>query len=407
MLIVAAVLIRLPHISDPFFRPHEDDNSRYGLAARNHLRFGVAATGFSNCLTPAGVALEPGDFYWNHPGTLSLLIAASLLIFGESEAAIRIVPLLFTLAAIVIFYRAVFRRWDGRTALFASSLLAFAPASVYYGKLAVFMPIILPLGIAAIDIYGRRFLCAGLIFAACLVDYGAFFILPALLIAYGWDRRFPAVALAAAAALALHVSQIAFLGGEEAIQAFMAKGAMRAGAGTGEGVLSFFRQQLLDYFAFALVTPLGAGIILLGVFHVDRERSDRQRFLIALVLWGLGYVAVFNQAARIHDYWQFYLLPSAAILFGLSLSRLNRVVAVVLLLLFLDQSVRILERRYYGDTGWYLPEFSAIEYARRYAPNGATVYSRIPMRSTQPAYYAPVRFVTAPELSDTFRLENR
>lgn len=399
LILLGSTLLRLPHFDAPFIRPHEDDNARYGLAARNHLRFGLGTTLAGHLLTPAGHDPRRADFYPNHPGTFTLLVAASLLLFGESEGAVRIVPLLFSLAAVVIFCRAVSRRWPRKTALIATTAFAFMPGFLYYGKMATFLPIILPLGIWIVDRFGRGATPWIAVFFACLVDYGAFLILPAVLLAYPRDRRIVQIGIAGAVAFLLVMLQILLIGGVEGMSSVWSRGLSRAGGE--QNVFEFMKGQALDHFPYALATPIGAILALLGIPLVDRRPAERRRFLAALVLWGLLYVAVFNDAARVHDYWQFYLIPAAAILIALSLTRAHRALAAIGLIVFLDQSVRILNQRYYADTAWYAYEFSAIEFARMNARAGDTVRVPKSIRTTHPAYYVPVRFEFDPTV-DTF-----
>ncbi len=414
LILLAALVLRLPSFSDPFLRPHEDDNARYGLAARNHLRLGLAVTRGSNCLAVATDEPRPGDFYVNHPGTLSLILAAAYAVLGESEAATRLVPLLFSLAGLALLHRAARHRLPPGHAALVTACAAFFPIAAWYGKLATFMPLILPVGVAVADSvvrsveeereaqapFGSALEVGGMAFAAA-VDYGGMLLLPALVLAVGFRRRLLGPAAAAAGVAALCFAQVAWIAGPGGVAALFAKGLARAGAGTELSWTAFLSTQAL-YFAWNAFTPIGAGLAVAGLFLAFRRRGPESRLVLALGLWGLLYILVFREAATVHDYWQFYLIPAVAFLCAAALTRLPRALALVLLLLFLDQSVRVLNRRYYSDTGWYAREHAAAAFAREHAKDRDVVLTREPLRSVVAAYYADRRFVDAPMLESDF-----
>ncbi len=418
LILLAALFIRLPHITDEFIRPHEAENAIYGLAARNHLRYGPVVTGLANCLSTGESVPKAPDRYLNHPGTLSLLLAASFAILGESPASTRIVPLLFCLMGLVIFHAAVRRRYDARTAFTALTAAAFAPSWIYFGKLATHPPFVVPFVLLLADRFGsaavdeadpaRRhreaILLGFLSFAACSIDFGGAFIVPALLIAYGPGRRLIPVVLGAALAFSLFAAQGLWLGGPDAILSLFHKGVMRAGSDSTFGVLDFIRVQAIDRFAWSAFTPVGALVATAGIFHAGRTVTERTRFLLAILLWGAGYILAFSEAAMVHDYWQYFLIPSAALLFAIMLSHRSRFTAAVLLILFLDQSLRIVERRYYSDIGWYDREFAAIAWAREHGKVSDEIWTKDAMRTWHPAYYADRKFSHHPELTDSYSL---
>jgi 4-amino-4-deoxy-L-arabinose transferase-like glycosyltransferase len=417
ILLIVTLAVRLPGLAAPFVGPHEDDNARYSLAARNHIRYGLGVTRGTNCLAVATDAPRAADYYVNHPGTLSLLIAASFLILGESEAATRAVPLAFTLAAVAVLYTAVRLRWGLRAALIASLFVATTPFAAWYGKLATFMPLILPFGVWLADSIarhavegdddGRRWGSAGecaAMAAAASIDYGAFFLVPALWIAFGPRKRLAGPTLAACVVALLLFGQIALASGPEGIARLLQKGLSRAGAGAEFGLGEFFTRQFLEYFWYGF-TPVAALLAVWGVIETLRRREPHARFLLAIALWGVLYIAVFREAAQIHEYWQYYLIPAVAILFALGLRRLPAWAIVVIMLIFFDQSWHIQSRRYYGDTGWYLREFEAIAYSRSHARGDDIVLTREPMRSIHPAYYADRRFETDSTLLESFALK--
>jgi 4-amino-4-deoxy-L-arabinose transferase-like glycosyltransferase len=444
-----ALLLRLPGFTMPFLFPHEEDNALYSQAARNLLRHDLAGTRGHASRAVAGEMPGRENFYLNHQPALAWLIAGAHLLVGPHDWATRLVPILFSLLGLIILHDATRRRWGERVALYALILAAFLPLSAYYGRVVKFETIILPFGILAIDQglnrSGRRGVAMFALAFACLVDYGAFLLIPGLvLMAEDRRRLFPLLALATAI-LMLHFAMIFDAGGSEALRTLFLKGAERGGLAGGFTWADFLRRQIGDHL-FWTITPLGLLALLGGlVMAILRSRKTAagekapERFLMALGAWGSLYILVFREAAMHHDYWQYYLIPTIVILIALLLDRLRPRIAILIIIpILISQSARILERRYYRDIGWYAREFAAIEFARHVAPPksallgtsgraGASVLggdrmsqiaegtawppaaapptgpilTREPMRSSHPLWYADRPFVHAPQLGET------
>lgn len=402
-------------ITAPFIFPHEANNAIYSLAAKNHLELGLAATRGSNLLEITGDGSR--TFYHNHPGVLSLLVAAVFSLLGDSEIAARTLPILFSSAGLVLLYRAVRARWGGETALASTLIAALYPMTACYGKMINFEPLILPLGILLLDEIGRNdgpspqiarrriIVISAAAAAAGAIDYGALLLIPALIVLRGVKRTTLAASIAILGVTLLHFAMIAGIDGPHAVSSLFAKGAERAGASSAIPLLLFARHQLFDYYV-ALFTPTGACLALIGIFCLDRGFSDRTRFVVAVLVWGAGYVALFRQAAEIHEYWQYYLIPASAILVGIALSRVHRAFAVVLVGFMLYQSVLTVVHHYYGDTGWYALEFRAIDYAREHGSVGDVVLTSLPMRTWHPQYYTGFEFRHDPTLTTDFEVRS-
>lgn len=400
-------------IGDPFVYPHEANDALYALAAKNHLRLGLAATKGANCVAVAGEEVGPDDFYVNHPGTLSLAAAASFLFFGEAEWAARLVPALASAAAILLLARAAARRWDEWAAVWAAGFAAAAPAMMYYGKLVNFEPVVLPFGVLLLDRYdaavsaGARLPLHASIaaFAATAIDPAcAGPLLAGIFLAYGPRRIFLPPLVAAAAAFALWIAQSALAVGKEGVRAAFAEARLRA---SGVAWTDWARVQFLDHLPNATLAPLGAALFLLALFAACARRFRGDRISLAALLWGLGYLALFRQAAMVHDYWQFLLLPSAAWFGARLFAHIPRWLAAAVLVALAVQSAGIVRARYYGDAAWYAQEFAAIRFARENAAPGDVVLTKKEMRTRHPQYYADVEFRHTPDLGADFAVARK
>ncbi len=434
--------LRLAHAADPFLRPHEDDNARYGLAARNHLRLGLGATRGAICLATGGHAPIPGDFYLNHPATLTYILAGSFALLGGSPLATRLPAILASIAGILFLFAATRRRFGENVALLAAGFLAFAPGSVWAGRLAVFLPFILPLGVLALDRHDRAVSAAAArggawfgdtavavaVLVATLIDWAGLLLLPALALLGRRGLGLPL--LAGAVAAAWNLAHILFVAGSSGILDLLAHALGRAGlaglAPSTEAVphaafawSSLPRILLFEHLPY-LFTPFAAIAALAGLALAVATRSwtPRTRWLAALLSWGALYVACFPQAAAVHDYWVYYLLPAAGIGFGLAVDRLaqptpgggsglvpRRIIALLIVLLSLDQALRILERRYWNDTGWYKDAWEVVAFAHREgARPGDTVIVREPIHSFIAQNAIDCRVIHSPEIPHTMGL---
>lgn len=409
LLIAVAAAFLAPHFADPFVRPHEANNAIYGLAARNHQRLGILQTKFSNCLSVGGAAPEGSELYFNHPGTLSLLVAIPLALSGGADWSVRVIPALFSIACVLALFAAVRHRWGDKAGFLAGLFLACSPMAAYYGKIANFEPLLAPMGILLADRFGRstedkqeasHAPAAMLAGAMTLIDYGAVFLPIALLVSYGPRRGLLQIILAAGAAVAALVAQILWIGGLPGLEAFLAQGLLRGGVTQSPSLWEFARLQSLRFWHLT-ATPVGCLMLAGSAMALDRKRTERVRFLLALALWGLFYVLAFRQAAQVHEYWQFLLAPAVAATLGLATARLKPGWILVVLALFAFQSSSTLSRHLYADIGWYDREFAAVAFARTHSAD-AVILTREEMRTYHPQYYTDRRFVFDPSLLDSF-----
>lgn len=464
-ILASAVAVRIPYATEPFLRPHEDDNARYGLAARNHLRHGFSATRGGIYLAvggpiPGAPPPAPGDFYTNHPATLTWILALVYELLGESPLATRLPSIAASLAGILLLHSATRRRFGHGVALVSAGFLALAPGSAWAGRLAVFLPYLLPLGLLALDRHARRpapssldgegteggWAVAACVAAATLVDWAGLLLVPALAVIT--PRGLARPVLAATAAASLNLVHIAWIRGVEGLSGILLHALGRAGlagiapsAGIPHASFSWWDLPRVvggEHIPY-LMTPIGmllaaVGLVILGV---DRSAPRRRRWVAGLVTWGGLYILVFPQAAVVHDYWIYYLLPAAGVLAGVAAVRLaagprtspcrghatrevarsKRIILVnsvrtagtlLLLMAASDQGLRILERRYWNDAGWYDDAWKVVEFARQSgASPGDAVVTREPIRSFIAQHAADIRVIHDPEISHTMVLIRR
>jgi dolichol-phosphate mannosyltransferase len=128
--------LSLQNIHTPFIHVSEDNNGIYGLSALNWVKFGPWTMKFGmyvDWLNNAKAAY--GHFYTDHPSLFLIPTYFIYLIFGASDVATRLGPMIATMAGLVFLFFAV-RKTAGNLLLPAVTSLVFVilPGTIYYGK---------------------------------------------------------------------------------------------------------------------------------------------------------------------------------------------------------------------------------------------------------------------------------
>lgn len=152
VIFVLVLLVVGTNLGKPFWGEHDWNGARYGNIAKNYLRYGLLETKFGQ-VENGGIS-KPSDFiyYTHYQPLLSLFIAGSYKIFGISEFATRIVPLLATAGLMILIYLIAKSLWSFGAGLFASFAALLTPMVRYYGKNPVHEPLAAFFG--ALSFYG-------------------------------------------------------------------------------------------------------------------------------------------------------------------------------------------------------------------------------------------------------------
>jgi len=132
-IILSALCLRSYKINSRWQGGHIGFNGAYySMVARNHLRYGFLKTRF---MSMRNTYFNPSEMKYNlhHPPLVGILTALSFSWFGESERAARFIPIVFSLASIVIIFLLVRELWGDKIALWASFFTAIMPMDVFYG----------------------------------------------------------------------------------------------------------------------------------------------------------------------------------------------------------------------------------------------------------------------------------
>jgi hypothetical protein len=351
------ILLLCRGLTTPFNSWHEFNSALFSQFARNHIQYGL---GYTKLYCTRGVSLEPPaepERYLNHPPLLALFVATPLLVFGDHEWAARLVPIAATVGSAALWMTILTRLGDPLMGTVAGLFFVTLPLTVYFGRM---VDHVAPVQFfSLLMIHGYLHATGGYGDAANRRTGIAWYAVGAALgIGTGW-----AAVMAAGLICVWHAVRVARRSAEARLLVWLAAppavalGAVllhiAAGAGGNLGWLKDLAAQrsvggeggqqpwsgwlaLQGTYFLRNFTPPGAvatilwGPVLAALFGRERRGMGllglRQPRLLAAVLavtglQGLLYVAMFQNSAWFHDYWQFFLGPFvAACLAGLAVT---------------------------------------------------------------------------------------
>jgi hypothetical protein len=412
VLFVSAAVLYSLRLTVPFEADAEEALAQYGLYARNYDRFGYRISGFAP-LNAAGPDLGnypsvAHQIYSHRPPTVSLGVSLFYRLLGRDEASIRVPVILAALAALAVFRAVAARLLDSPWDRAATALLAFVPIYAYYAPVTVHQVFGL---LGALLIYwaylrwrerpdrGRRAVWAGVTFAACWLDWPAFYAAGAVAVlhaATSRERRWAGwVAPAAAAAAAgVFVGYLYFLDpeGRVPLKAFLASGAGHAGRAP-VGIAAYLvseGRELAIHFTLGLL-----GLAALGLARLRPRENWRDAAILSFLILGADEV-LFPNMCWWHRYLTLPWAPAAALLGAGGLRALGalprgRLLAGAAVLAFAAQAALVLHKRH-TFRGYYEVERGLAAALARHTGPGDRILVRLAHDVHLRSFYAD-RFV--------------
>lgn len=331
LILIFSVCLLTIYIDKPFYGHHDYNGAVYSNIARNFNRYGILNTKFGQVNNPDKVSRAGFSYMTHHPPMLTILLSFSFKIFGESERAARLVPIMFSLLTLVLIYAITFRYFDKKTALLGAVFASLTPMFIYFGKLPVQEVLGLPLVLLSIYLYFRflklpdknRFLLliGSLVignFTSWPVYYlGAIFALHYLFFGKPQHKllivvSFPLVCLAT---FMIYIFDLYLVtgntfGGGLSGAFFQRLNAGQLGDPAGLKDLLILQIRWLNAFYGKILIGLAAITSLYLVFKVKRfYKEEKYQILAMLLLVGVAHLVVFRGVAQYHDYFLIYLLP--------------------------------------------------------------------------------------------------
>ena len=314
----------------PFDGRHEDNAVAFMGAARNHLRYGFSRTLGQDLQEPhtgwyGDLSVE--HRYLHHPPGLSLTLAASTALVGDTRATGRLTAAFFTLFSLLAMFCGAYWFIGGAwSAALAGAVFTLTPLNAFFGRSVDFQTFTLPflLWSAVLLVMYRRSGRAGFrnlaILVACvggLFDWDVYFwILTAAIYEMVWPppgtSRWRAAlpwAIAGASMFTLVVTQIVLIAGSssELLQVMLkwmdgkAAAAEPAHAGRLLGwfpnvfrwawQLAVLRLMHLDFTGPLVLAALA--FVLYGIVRLirgDRRITDAQRLVVLSATPGILYL---------------------------------------------------------------------------------------------------------------------
>lgn len=351
VLAIASILLTL-NVRTPFWATHDTNGTFFTGVAANHLRLGLGYTKGQDVIAVTEFGAFPSTAqipdvldryfhgetipvrYGDHPPLLGLSIAGMIAVFGEHYTVVRMVPILYSLLGLILFYLLIVKLFDVGIARLATLIYTLFPLFAYFGRNVAHESPTLFFGLGLLTGYvwwrdgGPRQRWWAAVMVVSIVVGGCYgwpmFYLAALLFVFDWvsRRRFDLkmvglTAVPAVLTFAAVIGQIAWAFGgslSHLVSIFATRG-----SGGDEGVTAgdWFERIIyihgVDNFGRFVVWVLPVGVAFVAYQTFREHFSQRTMIVTTLGSWGLLHILLFREGAFVHVYWQFYLLPFVAL----------------------------------------------------------------------------------------------
>jgi len=331
----------------------EEDNyygALYSQAAHNNLRAGLRLTGGVPATLYFGPLPIPRQAYYvHHPMLMPLMVTASIAVFGETEWAVKLVPILCSLLSAMFLWLLVCDAIARRAGALVVALFATLPMELHYGDMVDFAPCLVMWMLAALvclrywDVRGGKrwaFLAAFCCFCAVWTDWPGYLFAISISVSFLLKKRKQARWFAVVLLVIACFSGLLFLlqihnANPDAWRDLWLAVKMRLGSGvqpgssgiapTGElhfGFGEWLRRILQslgqDYLLVTWAFLLGGAIYLMRNLRLPGFRWLGWAVL-QMAIAGVPYMLVLRNWSFIHDWASFFLTGCIAILGGLGI----------------------------------------------------------------------------------------
>lgn len=307
------------NINKPFIGQHDWNGVVYGQQAKNFYRYGLIPLKFGATMSTPDVPAESRIFQIHYSPMLPILISFSYRLFGVSEWSTRLVPVVSSLASLVLVMLLGKDLISFRGGIMAGVLMAVTPMFIYYGKNPVHEVVLLPFVLLSFYSYQRfrktskegwwKILLLTSI-AAMLIGWSGYYatgliFLHGILYQSKGKMRFfqlPLITVALLAIFSFHAIILSPQAAGDLQNIFLA----RLG-GTSVGLIDFLIKELR--YSINLFTASLLFLSVIWFFCCFKHRS----ILFIIGIFGLAHVLIFRQAGYYHEYLLFPLLPFIAL----------------------------------------------------------------------------------------------
>jgi 4-amino-4-deoxy-L-arabinose transferase-like glycosyltransferase len=337
-----ALIFLVPQLNKPLIGHHDFTGAFNGIIAKNYLKYGVWELKFGQVGGLVSGIPKPTAYYTHYLPLLPLLIAASFSIFGVSEWAESLVPLIFTLIGVACFYLICQKIWDKKTAILGSMFYVLNPMFIYFGNMPVAEPVVLGLVLLEVYLYLRWlekplnkrlfWLCLVLIFHG-LVGWPIFYIGLLIVLHSLLLKKFNMKLIIVSAipffmiGVQLFHSYIltgSFLGGGllETLKSRTGGQSLSFG-GTDFTPFNYLKQEISWVQAYFTKVVLFLSLLFTVTQVRKLKRDSQDATILVFFLIGVTYLVILAPYAFVHDFLNIYLLPFLALTAALGLIRVT------------------------------------------------------------------------------------
>lgn len=334
-LLAVFLLVMLLGVNEQWlFGHHGWNGARRGMAGINYVRHGFLETRFGPVENFGPASRSEFQFYWHHPVLIHVLTGVSFRLLGVHEWAARLVPIALSTLSFGLLYGLALRWWGRRGAVATAVAFTFLPLQAFYGKMVNHEPLVLALGITLVWLLvrfhearrWRHVVAAGLLaLLGSFSDWPFFLILAAVglfellreIANWREDRDLRFVVVLSVAALAGAVAVVYYLiqfSGD--VGGFKKLFTDRSGAEGGSyGPVALWDRRDWYWLLFGPIATVAGGLwlVTLPARAALRRLGPADALIGGSFLVGTAWLVLFTQAAHIHEYWVFYLVPFLAL----------------------------------------------------------------------------------------------
>ncbi|HEY5600936.1 MAG TPA: glycosyltransferase family 39 protein [Patescibacteria group bacterium] len=324
------------NIKKPFVGAHDFNGVFFGQIAKNYFRYNFE-TKLGQVVNADITPKNEWAYHTHHPPLLPLMLAVFGVLFGFSESALRLVPVIFSGFSIILIYL-IGKELFSKTVGFIASLLPMGtPLFAYYAKMPVHEPLILTFLLAAIWQYlywvkskkSVNYYLMIFFTILGLLSGWPFYYFPILLGLYTYlynrknFKQILPIAILPVVFVLLQLIHVKILTGSYLTGIF---DAFILRVGSSFSVLEFLKTELqfLNAFLGKIILVLSLAFLINLIISIKNKIKSKQIGLILMfgIAGSLHLIAARNASVR-HDYLIFLLIPffafsSALILEGIT-----------------------------------------------------------------------------------------
>ena len=351
ILILAITLLSID-IDKKFIGQHDWNSVWYGTIARNHIRYGLARTKLGS-VSQGGPQdfSNPKLFFTHFPPAFPLFLASGFKLFGQTEVALRLVMIFFSLITVVGIYFLTAKLCNRSIAFMAALFTVISPMFLYYGKLPVHETLILPFIVLAVLFYvywfetkQKNYFILLLLFltVAEFITWPVYFLPPLLILHYTFFHKkrthLPLLVLLLIGEIIVFLTHLLHV-------------KLIAGSFAGGGLLNILTTRLSNtivtqMYNITIISFLSKEVLYMKIYFtnficglaliwivlfvkkilVKNSLTLSDSIVGLLLIEGIVYTILVHEAAFVHDYLLYYALPFMIMSAAISWYRLMKLI---------------------------------------------------------------------------------